>query len=60
MGLKTTSKKTYKPINIYAIAAGYYPIIPSSKKIHSSTGFTITQHYSKDYRAAAKRPVMRK
>jgi len=56
----TPSKKTYKPINIYAIAAGYYPIIPSSNKVHSSTGFSITQHYSKDYRAGAagKRPVM--
>ena len=58
MAKSTPSKKTYKPINLYAVAAGYYPIIPSSGKTSSATGFSIVKQYSKDYRAQGKRPGM--
>ena len=58
MAKSTPSRKKYKPINLYAVAAGYYPIIPSSGKASSATGFSIIKQYSKDYRAQGKRPGM--
>ena len=44
--MSTPSKKKYKPINLYAVAAGYYPIIPSSGMQNDRAGFSIIKHYS--------------
>ena len=57
MAKSTPSRKKYKPINLYAVSAGYYPIIPSH---NSSARFSIQGNYSKDYRAQphGKRPAM--
>ena len=56
--MSTPSKKKYKPINLYAVAAGYYPIIPSSGMQNDRAGFSIIKHYSKDYRSQGNRPAM--
>tara|TARA_R110001583_G_scaffold3312_8_gene21558 strand:- start:6697 stop:8193 length:1497 start_codon:yes stop_codon:yes gene_type:complete len=59
---KTPARKRYKPINFYAVAAGYYPIIPSSthgSRGGTSSGFSIIKNYSKDYRnSGGGRPTM--